>query len=152
VEPQRSSGPDLYSSVTIMGEVEHGLVTAAMGVQPSHTARRGQPTRPGGPPSKQTIWLWRMDAVQSYDATPSLQAVADWLQQRAAAVSSLRLEHDLRIVVALVAYIDPKHHTVPSVYIEHGLLQQLGALEVEVELDFSLLADDAGSVTDGQSR
>lgn len=142
MESQPSSGPEVYSSVTVAGDIDHGLVTTAMGVNPSHTARRGQATRPGGPLAKWTYWLWRMDAVRSYDGTPSLQAMVDWLEQRATALDSLRRDHDVTIGLTLVAYIEPKQNAVPSVHLEQELIKRLSVLNVEVEFDFSLLADD----------
>jgi hypothetical protein len=138
-----SQGPDVFAFVTFWGEVDPNVVTAAMGISPSSSARRGQSRRPGGPPVKDTYWMWQMDTKTTYDGTPALKAMVEKLEQRAGQVDQLRSKSDLkRVVVTLNATVVPDKEAVPSVYLEHQLLSRLAKLNVDVEFDFTLLAPE----------
>jgi hypothetical protein len=134
-----SSGPMLYASVSVAGDIDHEVVSAAMGARPSQTGRRGEVTRPYAPPIKETYWLWRMESTTSFDGTSSLRAIVDRLEPRIAAIDELRKAYGAAIVVRLNAYVTPPE-SIPTVYLGHQLLTRMAKLNIDLEFDFMLLA------------
>ena len=132
--------PSLYVSITIGGEIEHSLVTAAMNVAPSHTAIRGRSRWPGGPPAKSTYWLWRTEVVEAYDAGPSFQSALRLLEESAASLSRLRQQYDLSIMLRVNVTIEPRYETAPAMYWTNDQLDRLARLGVNLECDVTLLA------------
>lgn len=137
---QQPQGPAAYVSVTVMGEVPHDRVTAALAIKPSFTGRRGQPRTAGGRPVQSTYWLWEMETQQTYDMTPMLGKAIDVLEQRADQLNELREHEDVtKVVVRLNASIEPGEDDIPTVYVDHRSLSRLTRLKVDLELDFMLL-------------
>jgi hypothetical protein len=142
---RHSEGPDVYASLTIWGEVDHDLVTTAVGVAPAHTGHKGQVRRRGAPPVKETYWSWHTEAVSSYEATPVVVAMIEMLERRMSAIDELRRGYGLIVVVTLVASIDSQADAVPAVYLDHHLLERLARLKVDMQFDFSLRDPDGSS-------
>ena len=140
LQNQPRATPRIYASVTLWGDVDHAVVTEAMGVAPHHSAYKGEVKRSGAPPVKQTYWAWRTEEQHSCDGGAILSVALEWLEQRRTSVGTLQADNDMTVIVSLVGYLEP-HHSVPAVYLDSAVLRRFAELGVGLEFDFTLLTD-----------
>jgi hypothetical protein len=138
-----TEGPDVWGSLTVSGEVDPELVTRALGVTPTRTAKRGEVRRPGAPPVKETYWYWSTTRSNELDGASYLDDILDLLDAHQADVEHLRYSHGLHVVATVNAYMDPATDAIPWVELDHNLLARLTRLGIDVVFDFNLLEPES---------
>jgi hypothetical protein len=141
-----AAGPDVWGSLTVSGEVDPELVSRALGVTPTRTARRGEVRRPGAPPVKETYWYWSTTNSNELDGASYLGDILDLLDAHRADLEHLQRSHSLQVVATVNAYVDPATDAIPWVELDHNLLARITRLGIDVVFDFNLLEpESAGS-------
>jgi hypothetical protein len=134
--------PRIYASLTVSGDIDQGVITEAVGVNPTHTGVKGRMRRVEAPPIRETYWMWQMDKIASYDGTLVLTKVVDQLEPRADALDRLRIDHGATITVRLNAAIEYERQSAPYVFLDKPPVARFARLGVNIEFDFMLLASD----------
>ena len=136
--------PETYGRFAIIGRgLDLILISRTLGLQPTNTSRAGSRSIDPLIP-KFDVWALDTKTRESLDGTGAIREIVGVLQGTAsnlALVMSLFPQASYQIL--LVSYVPPRRYPiVPEVTLDKQLLEQLAALKVRFDIDFTFLESD----------